>query len=254
MATLSGRISTTTPRLPVVGKIKVGKKNDKGHPMSVDYFIATGDYLKQFAETYGDKPTSIKIVFVSDDLEQVCNEFYECRDNQGRLTGKGDGEKYYLFDKNVGKLGSYVEQDMGEDGTPQRDEAKKRVLSAGKWKHTLRLRFILPEVKGIYGQWELQTFGMSSSIPSIIASFDGVRALTNTITRIPFDLNVKKVKSNKPGVTSVYPVISLVPNLSMESQLALAEFVKGGTLSELPAAIWDEKKVLSLKQADNKQE
>jgi hypothetical protein len=95
---------------------------------------------------------------------------------------------------------------------------------------------------------------MASSIPSIIASFDGVRELTKTITRIPFDLIVKKVKSNKPGVSSVYPVISLVPNLSMESQLALAEFVKGGTLSELPAAIWNEKNVLSLKQGGNKQE
>ena len=119
MARLSGRISTTTPRLPIVGKIKVGKKSESGVPMSLDHFIATGDYQKQFSDIYGDKPTKIKVVFISDDLEQVCNEFYECRDKQGRLTGKGDGEKYYLYDPSVGKLGSYVEQDMGEEGTPQ---------------------------------------------------------------------------------------------------------------------------------------
>src|SRR5690349_16983445 len=75
-----------TYKLPVLGKIKVGQKvqndNGKEYPQSLDYFIVNEDskYAGQFKSAYPDKPSTISIVFPSNNIADVCNERYECRD------------------------------------------------------------------------------------------------------------------------------------------------------------------------------
>ena len=57
--------------LPRVGKIRIGVKNAKGYPQSLDYFIATGKYAGLFLQAYGEKPQIIQIVFPDDDRKSM---------------------------------------------------------------------------------------------------------------------------------------------------------------------------------------
>ena len=80
------------------------------------------------------------------------------------------------------------------------------------WDIVLTLRFIIPAVRGIVGVWQFSTKGRASSIKNIRESFDGVKLMRGTVTQTVFDLSVQFAKSNKPGVNSRYPVVSLVAN------------------------------------------
>ena len=98
---MSGRIinNTEVKRLPfpIVGRIKAGMKPEKGYPMSLDHFIATGPYAPLFTQAYGENPSTIQIVFPSDDAELVCREEYVLRDNAGKLVSTGDGEDFKVY-------------------------------------------------------------------------------------------------------------------------------------------------------------
>lgn len=214
--------------LPLVGKIKIGEKAKKKrgdqfieYPTSLDYFVATGNYKQHFTDAYGDKPKKITVIFISDDVSQVCNEIYECRDNLGRLVGNGDGERFYLWDQLKGQY-SLIEKPADEE---EQKLFRKKIDSLGKWRHVLELTFVLPDLKGLFGQWRLTTYGAKSSIPGITSSFDTVLNFAKTVRFMPFDLSVEKVKSNKPGEKRSYPVLTLVSNISADSQAKLGEFL-----------------------------
>ena len=95
---MAGRILTnkqeTRLAFPVVGRVKCGMKSDRGFPMSCDYFVPSGNYATLFTQAYGEKPTTIQIVFPSDDPELVCREEYILRDNAGKLVSSGDGVNF----------------------------------------------------------------------------------------------------------------------------------------------------------------
>lgn len=137
--------------LPRVGFIKVGMKNAKGYPQSVDYFIPQGKYASLFTKAYGDKPDTIQIVFVSDDPAQVCNEMYEYRDDAGKLIAWGDGETFNVWDGQ-----KYNELSVKDYPKLMHGVARKypnRIVRAGGdgWQVTLTLTFIIPLVRGVAG-------------------------------------------------------------------------------------------------------
>lgn len=80
---MKGRIMRNEPinriSLPIIGKIKVGIKDEKGLPKSIDYFVSTGKYAGLFNQAYGDKPQTIQIVFVYDEPGKSCKEEYQYR-------------------------------------------------------------------------------------------------------------------------------------------------------------------------------
>jgi hypothetical protein len=209
-------------RLPLIGKIRCGEKHTnsagKQFPVSLDYFIATGTYASKFDEVY-IKPERIPIVFISDDDFQSCYEEWDGRDKEGRRAGFGDGETYWLW--NYGK-GEYTE-------TKDRDAvlafSKQHTV---KWRQVLTINFVIPAIKGVFGVWQLQTGGDKSSINAIRGTFDEMKELAGTVVNIPFDLCVKRVTSNKPESKSVYPVVSLVPNISAENMETLRAFFEAG--------------------------
>lgn len=219
-------------KLPELGKIKVGEKklnkDGKEIPTSLDYFRVTGDYAKLFENIYGDKCTSIPIVFASDDTDTVCNEEYVVRDRAGRILAKGDGQNWDIWDTKAEKY-------------TRRTATVDEVSKLGKVKLTLTLRFLIVSVK-VLGHWKFETSGELSTIPQVRDTFDYVRQQAGTICKIPFDLKVKKVKSQKPGAASSFPVVSLVPNLSAESVERLSEFVSAGSV---PKGLLTEEKLMA---------
>ena len=202
--------------LPEIGRLRIGMKAKnqygKEYPTSVDYFIPSGKYAEMFTKALGDKPNTIAIIFPDDDPENVCNERYEYRNEKGELVARGDGSTFEIWDGK--KYAPYsVERipDIMEQVT-KRNPKKPRNENDNGWDITLTLRFIVPAVRGVVGVWQFSTKGVASSIKNIRNSFDGVQAMRGTVRNTVFDLSVQFAKSNKPGVSSRYPVVSMVAN------------------------------------------
>jgi len=193
-------------QLPIIGKLKCGYKPEgKKYPVSTDYFIPSGLGAESFRKKYGDKATKIPIVFLYSGNEKQCEERYEYRDNSGSLYAYGDGELFYVWDKNEYKL--FLKDDFPEI----MQKVHEKVGNPKGWSVTLTLRFVIPTLK-VLGRWQLTTKGEASSIPNIIAAYDTIEEHNGTVKGILFNLCVSFAKSQKPGEKSRYPVVTLVPN------------------------------------------
>ena len=202
-----------TLELPEIGRLHIGKKqvgqNGREYPVSVDYFIPSGKYAGLFTAALGEKPGTIQVVFPADDAAKVCNERYEYRDDKGALVARGDGQVFEIW--NGQKYAPYsVEQypDIMQQITAKNPTKR----GADNWDIVLTLRVVVPAVRGVVGVWQFSTKGRASSIKNIRESFDGVQRMRGTVTQTVFDLSVQFAKSNKPGVNSRYPVVSLIAN------------------------------------------
>lgn len=212
--------------LPEIGRLHIGMKAKnqygKEYPTSVDYFIPSGKYADMFTTALGNKPNTIAIIFPDDNPEKVCNERFEYRNEKGELVARGDGSVFEIWD---GKKYAPYPVDKYPDIMQQvaeRNPKKPRNENDNGWDVTLTLRFIIPAVRGVIGVWQFSTKGAASSIKNIRDSFDGVQAMRGTVTQTVFDLSVQFAKSNKPGVTSRYPVVSLIANDTRISEIKAA--------------------------------
>lgn len=207
---MAGRIKREMAVNPLpsrLGKIKVGIKNDRGLPQSVDYFVATGKYAPLFNEAFGEKPNSLLVYFPSSDAELVCKEEYVYRDKSGAKIASGDGEVFKVWSN---KVNQFVRTTI-EDVPNLMELVESKYPSRTGWQVTLTLRVILPQLNKIYGYWEFQTKGAMSSIPQVRDTFDSLLSKNGKIEGVLCDLNVEFAKSDSPK-TSRYPVVSLVPN------------------------------------------
>ncbi len=199
--------------LPEIGRLHIGMKqksqNGKEYPVSLDYFRPTGKYAGLFKNAYGEKPSTIQIIFPSDNAELVCNERYEYRDDKGALVARGDGKNFELWN---GKMYAPYSIDKSPDIMQQIAANNPTKRDADNWDIALTLRFIVPAVRGVVGVWWFSTKGKASSIKNIRNSFDGVQMMRGTVMQTVFDLSVQYAKSNKPGDNSRYPVVSLIAN------------------------------------------
>lgn len=195
--------------LPEIGRLHIGIKNDRGLPQSIDWFRATGKYADMFAQTFGDKPQTIQIVFPSDEPALVCHERYVYRDDRGALVARGNGQIFEIWDGR--QYAPYAVADY-PDIWQQIIDKNPTKRGADNWDIELTMRFIVPAIRGIVGVWQLATKGRASSVKNLRDSFDAVQRLRGTVTTSVFDLSVHFHKSNKPGQNSRYPVLELVCN------------------------------------------
>jgi len=207
--------------LPEIGKIKTGIKavSAKGveYPKAIDYFRPTGNFANQFTKLFGEKPQSLQVAFISDNLKEVCNEQFESWD-KGKRFGWGDGEIFTVFDPSIGKSGSYVEN----------VDAKDPRVKALKWDRTLTLRFVLLKMTGVLGYWSWSTKAKEVSIPSITKSFDLVVDRAGSIIGFPFNFTIEMKKSYTPGEAKTYPVVSLIPSFNDENMEAVRNYIEAG--------------------------
>jgi hypothetical protein len=250
--------------VPLIGKIKIGEKKGENRPgKAIDYFRATGQFEELFNKTYGDKPNKLTIIFPSTEPEICCAQIEEGRDNSGKLCAIYDGATYRLYDKDISTYKQVTEEEYNKAkergilvnfgyGLRKRTETVK----IPHYKTRLALRFVLLELKGVMGAWELSTMANASSIPGIIEVFDNLVQMAGpAFTKIPFDLTVKFHTSNKPGDTTKFPVLSLLPNMGFENTLKLKDFVNAGEEFNhiLNDSILDEQSTLQLTSSEHKQ-
>ncbi len=226
-----------TPKLGIIGKIKVGEMVQKGntsYPTSLDHFRATSN-VNQYVEIFNrmhPKKNIIPVVFGTNDDEFNTNHRYEIRDSKGNLYAYGDGEDYYVSIKEGFKkfesdfiLSKYGSLQVFLDKTEQ-------FLTTGRvkaqWKEVLTLRFVIPNMP-ILGAWELRTMAAKSSIEQILGNYDLAKNINGgAIKGVPFFLRVQKVKSNRVLERQrIYPVISLDQVLT--EQARASEFLSSGS-------------------------
>lgn len=229
-------MQTVSPGVGVVGRLKIGEKrlgkNGKEYPAALDYFRvdAPENYAKMFREAYGEKPRTLQITFISDDVTHACNLQYELRGDSGKLYAKGDGKNFAVF--NVDHWVFLPEEKIIEKhGSIQafKDAAKQHCNSSKGWEPRLTLRFMLPKIKGLIGEWQLSTKGLESSIKQIVGVFDQVLNSAGTVKMLPFDLSVTLAKGDTHGAARQFPVLQLIANASIENLNIIREAIDRGS-------------------------
>lgn len=208
--------------IPRAGVIHIGEKrlsaSGKEYPVSIDWFKASGSYASLFHAATGEKPSTIQIIFPSDDDSLVCVEQYEMRDRAGKILAEGDGETFKVWNGSERIT-------MTTEEYPNLMSSLERKYQAS-WTVTLTLRFLVPAVKGIWGYWQLSTKGTASSIPQVRDAFDAFLQQYGKVAGVIFDLSVKFAKSSKPGDSSKFPVLTLIPNQSEENMAKVRSWMK----------------------------
>jgi hypothetical protein len=234
MTTQKGRIANREQDggLSEIGKIKIGIKKTSGggkeYPAAIDYFKPTGQFANVFTQKFGEKPKELKIVFLSNNVEDVCNQRFECWEG-GKRWGWSDGENYTIWDASL-------KNGKGDYKTlkPDSEANKKAIKAVGKWDEMLTIRFVLLELPGVMGYWTFQTKAKAVTIPSITKAFDFVQEKAGTIIGFPFSLMVEMKTGYKPGDPTKYPVVTLVPNFTEETIELVQNYVAaGGNMNRL---------------------
>ena len=213
-----------TVTLNVIGKIKIGEKRKtdagKEYPASLDYFRpdTQPQYEQLFFDAYGQKPNKLTILFLSNEIGDVCRNFYELRNNAGKVAAYGDGVTFNVTTNQGDGAIKYVETTPDD---PEKWMNEQERTAGGKWRETLILRFALPEIP-VLGLWEFRTHGQNSTIKNIVGAIEAVKQLANRIALIPFDLTVQKVTGDKAGSKNNYPVVGLVANISAANMEKIA--------------------------------
>jgi hypothetical protein len=242
---MEGRIQKEREnRISIIGKIKIGEQSENGIPRSLDYFRATGQYAELFHKTFGDQPQKLEVVFLSDDIHEVCFERYEIRQGS-KLFAFGDGQVFRVWSKEHGQY-----EDFTIEKYPQiMDMIKKKAGEKAEWYQILTLRFIILRLRGVFGGWQFDTRAVATTIPQIVAVFDTVRETAGTIINIPFDLIVEKVKSQKPDSKNSFPIVKLIPNVSLPNLELIKDMRDAG--KQITGILTDEKLGIKLVEYNN---
>lgn len=195
-------------RIARVGKIHLGIKVGNGknqYPKATDYFVVKPDdstseaAAKAFHEVYGEKPKEITIAFPSNDPEVFFPQYlcsYRRVGERHELFCQGDGEKANRADGKGGFL-----------SVPCRYK-ECTFYQEKKCKELGRLRFFLPEVKGV-GLWQIDTTSYHSAA-NIMSHVDMIKLLTGgRIAMIPLKLRIVKQVVNPNGKPQTVYVLSL---------------------------------------------
>lgn len=95
-------------RLPVIGQIRKGDKDANGTPMELDHFRVVFNPSenvaeKIFTDIYGENPTQIRVMFPTNDLDQIWDAWLMAFQGS-TLVAKADGERYwYKVDTKTGE-------------------------------------------------------------------------------------------------------------------------------------------------------
>lgn len=219
---MKGRIitpETNKPQFPEAGRLHIGMKmakNGREYPVSVDYFIPAGKYPAIFTKYMGERPSSLPILFFDDDPAVSCDEHFIYRDDAGKKVAEGDGFEFLIWNGTKRVACSVEKYPNIMEIVAQKFPTKKGMES---WEMEMTMRFLIPQVEGIFGYWQFSTKGAASSIRNIRNAFDSVKLYRGSVKGVPFDLSVAFAKSDHPGAQSRYPVVTLVANMNRVDEI-----------------------------------
>jgi hypothetical protein len=220
------QIKNIQKRVPRIGKIRIGEKVATGRggerPKALDHFIcAEDDYKEAFREAFGDKPSSIEIMFHSDDDDDILPNAYKLYTSTYGLTCAGDGERATrIYDVNLAhnvQVGDKPEdpnrpefwppatgQTKGTDWK-RKDDLTCTVEQCPQYKGnlcslSLNLKFMLPQLPGI-GIWQLDSRSINS-LMNLSGGIAGIKGMTGgVIAGLPIRLSLVDHEARPEGQT-----------------------------------------------------
>jgi hypothetical protein len=250
---------TDRRRLPRIGKIRLGYRDEKGVPHALDHFCVREDNstsrsaAEAFLEVYKTEPRELDIMLPTDDVEDWCDPYYRMFSQSWKAVCRGDGEV------------AEAKWDPNQDGP------RPEGVDSGTWanKHTqawvpraipclaercpmqegdrpqcrlsLNFFFLLPKVRGI-GAWQLDTrsiHGVRALLDSValIRSVTGgrIRGLPLTLRLVPREVAPPNVKKK-----TVYVVELSLPGFTLEDLLRAAQSLPEKALLAPPRIDEDE--------------
>lgn len=191
-------------RLPRLGSIALGMKDENGIPKAFDYFVLP----PEAQAVYGPTPRELDVVIPHEDLEVVMPAYLKRYGDQFGLICKGNGETAHLV-ANYGRLGEYdieavhdgyVQRSTGEKLEAETIKGKKYIkipcaykncpaYRSNKCREVAILSVILFKVPGALGVYSLDT-GSYNSFQNVKNSLEMLRAMLGRISFVPLKLKV----------------------------------------------------------------
>lgn len=229
------------PRLPRVGKLHLGWRDERQVPHGSDHFIVREDNTTPgwaaaaFFEVYGEAPKSIDVMFPSDDVQDWCDPYYRLFSQSWQQVCKGDGETAQAkWDPNQDGLrppgvdsGTWANKKtdnwvprsipcLAEDCPQQQGDRPACRMS-------LNLFVLLPKVRGI-GCWQVDSRSIHG-VRNLLNSVALVRTVTGGRVRgVPLTLSVVPRNVSPPGVKTktVYVLELSMPGYRLEDLVQVA--------------------------------
>ncbi|MGI9951944.1 hypothetical protein V3F56_06215 [Moorellaceae bacterium AZ2] len=243
-------------RIPRLGTIALGEKDDRGTPRAVDYFVVP----PEVQEVYGPQPRELDIVLPSDDLEAVFPAYLKRYGDQFGLICRGDGEiatVNELYAKSSGmeygiadRDGQFVDAATGEALAVEKAGDKGWVRIACPYKNCQHyinkkcrevavLSVLLPRVPGVLGAYSIDTGSFNSYI-NIRNSLLILKQMLGRISFIPLKLKVRvqevHPEVNGKQIKRKVPVMYIdMGDLTLERVLQLARERKLLAVAALPS-------------------
>ena len=220
---------TERRRLPRLGKIHLGIKNEKGYPEKVDYFVCPPEVIG----VYGDKPKELRVFIPVEDEEKWASQFYRCYSKTRGLVCKGDGETCMrLVNTQTGEM--VWKEDIA--GVMKEAPCKGRECPDYKVKcrEIMNLQFLLPDVPGL-GVWQIDTSSINS-ILNINNESAFIKAAHGRISGLPLTLTLEphEGRTSDRKVVRVY-VMHLRTKLMLKEMMALASKTPEQVMLDMPS-------------------
>jgi hypothetical protein len=222
-------------RIPRLGKIRLGKKvkkkkadkrctHDKGedcmyctYPTETSYFVVP----REVEQMYGEEPTELDILFLSNEIEDIFPQSYEYYRSSG-LYCYGNGEAAERYDEDVKKF-------------LPRECPCEYLTEKGLCGERAHLLVILPKVS-MGGVYQITTSSFNS-IVDITSSLDFVKRLIGRFELVPLKLKRKPPQTRHDGKKQTHYTmkIELAADLQAVNELrGGAKRILGGQPYELP--------------------
>lgn len=185
-------------RLPRLGKIHLGIRDQRGIPQKTKYFVLPKDHSDYAAlcKVFGPEPTELRVYIPVEDEEKWCEQYYKHYDRTHGLVCKGDGAiAMRLIDTGTGAIANKDSKqvEMREVPCAGKDCPDYKAKKCGE---AMNLRFVLPEVPGL-GVWQIDT-GSINSILNINSCAKLIRKAFGRIAMIPLKLTLEPIEVNNP--------------------------------------------------------
>lgn len=235
-------------KLPKLGTISLGIKDETGRFKAVDYFVVPNEVK----EVYGETPRELDIMLPSDDIETVFPAYLKRYGGQAGLICWGDGEKAYLQEEYARSTQAKKEYQVTfKDGKFYHKEQEVRVkkgesdwnwleipclhencpmYKAGKCKERATLKVILPKVSRVLGVYHINTSSVYS-YQNIVNAINLLSSMTGgKIAFIPLKLRVVPFEAHPlvegKRIKSKVPVMTLDLEMSMENLMKMMSVSK----------------------------
>ncbi len=243
-------------RIPRLGKIALGVKDERGIPRAVDYFVVP----PEVQEVYGPKPRELDILIPNEDIDSFFPAHLKRYGEQFGLICKGDGQiatipadyarkfgqEYNIFLQD----GKFYYKETGEVLNIRKGKSSQewidfpcqykncKFYKGKRCTEVAILNVILPKVPGILGVYSLDT-GSFNSYTNIRNSLSILKGIFGKISFIPLKLKVRMQQMNpligNKRIKTIVPVLYIdMGELNFEQVMEMAKDRELPTIGILP--------------------